>query len=261
MSTALKQLRIASIQSDLAWEKPETNRSNFKKKIEKAAQEADLVILPEMFNTGFSMNTALAEPYPGPTLLWLQNEAAKNGVALCGSVMTEDSGKFYNRLLFVEPSGKIYHYDKKHLFTLAGEHNHYTAGKTRIVIDYKGWKICPLICYDLRFPVWCRNTENYDLLIFTANWPARRSAQWEMLLRARAIENQCFVAGCNRWGHDGNEVYHDGRSLLADYLGETLDYARDEEKILRASLDLDELKEFRMRLAFLQDRDEFTLNQ
>src|SRR5690606_26947134 len=187
------QLKVAIIQSDLVWENPEQNRKNFSEKIEMINGSVDLIVLPEMFTTGFTMNASLvAETMEGNTVAWMQKTASETHAAIVGSVIISEANKFYNRLLFVEPSGAITHYDKRHTFTLAGEDKVYASGTQKIIIDYKGWKICPLICYDLRFPVWARNTENYDALIYVGNWPKPRILAWDTLLKARAIENMSY---------------------------------------------------------------------
>jgi predicted amidohydrolase len=223
--------------------------------------QTDLVVLPEMFTTGFSMNpNELAEEEDGPTLAWLKAKARELDAAITGSVIIHEKGKYYNRLFFVLPNGNYQTYNKRHLFTYAGEHHHYTAGSNKLTLDYKGWKICPMVCYDLRFPVWSRNTEDYDLLIYVANWPERRNHPWKSLLVARAIENQCYTIGLNRVGEDGNGISHSGDSIVLDPLGEKVAAANPLiEEVITTQISKAELQKVRDRFQFLADRDEFTL--
>lgn len=257
----MEKLAVTIIQADLHWEDAELNREMFNEKIEELSVETDLIILPEMFTTGFSMNAEiLAEETNGNSLAWLQKQAKKSEVALTGSVIITENDNYYNRLFFVFPDGSFKTYDKKHLFTLAHEQNTYSAGKERLIVEYKGWKICPLICYDLRFPVWSRNTENFDLLLYVANWPKKRTEAWDALLKARAIENMCYVAGVNRVGLDGNEHEYSGHSAIYNMLGKQISTLTNEVVFSETiQLDKDELNETRKRFAFLNDRDEFTL--
>ena len=195
----VNELKIALLQSNLVWENPIQNRINFSKKIESITESVDIIILPEMFTSGFTMNaTAVAETMTGETISWLLTSAKKNNCAIMGSLVILEDSTYYNRCVFVEPDGKISTYDKRHTFTLAGEHKVYKTGTEKIIIDFKGWRICPLVCYDLRFPVWARNTDNYDLLIYVANWPKPRINAWDALLKARAIENMSYCIGVNR---------------------------------------------------------------
>ena len=192
------RLVIALVQTDLIWENPKQNRENILEKIESITQKVDIIVLPEMFTTGFTMNAkSVAESMDGKTISWLQKTALKTNAAIVGSLIISEENKFFNRLVFVEPSGTVHHYDKRHTFTLAGEEKVYASGTKKIIVDYKGWKICPLVCYDLRFPVWARNVENYDLLLYVANWPKIRVAAWDALLKARAIENMAYCIGFN----------------------------------------------------------------
>ncbi len=196
---------VTLVQSHLDWEAPQSNLDRFTALMEPLAGKTDLIILPEMFTTGFAMQPApLAESSDGPTLEWMKKMARQLKAVVTGSIIAEEAGKYYNRLYWVEPGGRILHYDKRHLFGMAGEGDHYASGQERLIIDYEGWRICPLICYDLRFPVWSRNTEEIDLLIYVANWPETRANDWCTLTTARAIENQCYVAAVNRIGEDGN---------------------------------------------------------
>jgi len=256
------QLQIALIQTDLAWENPNQNRLNFTKKIEGITEDVDLVILPEMFTSGFTMNASdVAETMDGETVSWMRDLSSKKGIAIVGSLVISENNNFYNRLLFVEPSGKITYYDKRHTFTLVGEDETYTAGKEKVIIDYKGWKICPLICYDLRFPVWARNTEDYDVLIYVANWPKPRVSAWDALLKARAIENMCYCIGVNRVGIDGVHSNYSGHSAVYDVLGNTLtSMLPNEEQIEIITLEKRHIDAYRNKLKFLNDKDSFTIN-
>jgi predicted amidohydrolase len=212
-----------------------------------------------MFTTGFTMTPEHINEEEGlRTLVWMQAEAAKKNAAICGSMVFREDGHNYNRLLFVSPGGEHLAYDKRHTFTLAGEHKVYTAGKSKQLIEYRGFRICPLICYDLRFPVWSRNVEGYDLLLYVANWPAQRVQAWDTLLKARAIENMAYCAGVNRVGTDINGHSYAGHSAVYDALGNSLVYS-EEEAILYAGLSLSHIRETREALKFLNDRDAFTL--
>ena len=256
-----EKLRIAILQVNLKWEDARENRSLFTKEIEALSDEVELIILPEMFTTGFSMNAkVLAEKNDGATLQWMREMAQKKKSAITGSVIIEENGQYYNRLFFVFPDGSYKKYDKRHTFTLAGEDKTYSAGKERLIVEYKGWRICPLICYDLRFPVWARNTEDYDLLIYVANWPKKRVAAWDALLKARAIENMTFCIGLNRVGIDGDGYEYNGHSAVYDCLGNYLTEENAEKPFAKeVSLDKKHLQKTRQQLKFLQDRDEFTL--
>lgn len=254
-------LKTAIIQADLTWEDPEKNRANFSKKISKIKDEKDLIVLPEMFSTGFSMNArVLAESMEGPSLKWMQQTAQSTNSAITGSLIIKEDGNFYNRLFFVFPNGSFKTYDKRHTFTLAKEDQTYTAGNNRLIVEYKGWKICPLICYDLRFPVWARNTSDYDLLIYVANWPETRIHAWDILLQARAIENMSYCIGVNRTGNDANDYKYNGHSGVYDSLGKSLfSIDRQGEFTKVVALESTHLKETRDKLKFLQDRDHFNL--
>jgi len=256
-------LQVAIIQADLVWENSLENRSRFEKKIESISENIDLVVLPEMFTTGFSMSpTKLFERMNGETVLWMQKLARENEIAITGSIVIEEAQKYYNRLLFVHPNGKIETYDKRHAFTLAGEDKEYGTGDSKLIVDYKGWKICPLICYDLRFPVWARNIENYDLLIYVANWPKPRINAWNSLLKARAIENMSYCIGVNRVGTDANGYQYSGNSIAIDCLGEGVtDVCENEEKIIFATLNKPSMLNTRNKLLFLNDKDEFVIKK
>ncbi len=254
-------LKLALIQAPLAWENPGSNRAYFLEKIHAISEAADLIILPEMFTTGFTMNAApLAETMEGPTVNWMKTLAKENKTALTGSVIIQENKNYYNRMLFVTPEGQITHYDKRHLFTLAKEEKTYSPGKEKVIIDYKGWKICLMVCYDLRFPVWSRNTEGYDLLIYVANWPKPRVNAWDILLQARAVENMAYCAGVNRVGLDGDGYEYVGHSAVYDGLGKLIsDPHFEEEGIKGVSIDKEHLQKIREKLKFLNDRDQFNI--
>ncbi len=257
-----EQLKIALIQSDLVWENPEQNRKHFTEKIESIPSAVDVVILPEMFTTGFTMNAkAVAETMQGKTVEWMKNTASKNNTAMVGSLIISEENKYFNRLLFVEPSGKITVYNKRHTFTLVGEDKVFAAGTEKIIVNYKGWNICPLICYDLRFPVWARNTEDYDVLIYVANWPKPRVSAWDALLKARAIENMSYCIGVNRVGVDGVTSAYSGHSAVYDVLGNLITaFKPDKEQTEIVVLEKNHISKYRNKLKFLDDRDAFTLH-
>ncbi|MFT4984362.1 MAG: omega-amidase, partial [Flavobacterium sp.] len=242
------------------WEDPQANRTYFETEINTISEAIDLIVLPEMFSTGFTMNpSAIAETMQGETVSWMQSLAKAKNVAITGSVVIEESANYYNRMLFVFPSGEIQHYDKRHLFTLAGEDKVYTKGTQKLIIDYLGWKICPFICYDLRFPVFSRNTDDYDLLIYVASWPKVRINAWDTLIKARAIENMSYAIGVNRVGEDNNGYQYTGHSQLVDYLGEYLIEPTEAKGILIAILDKSKMLEVRKKLPFLSDKDVFEI--
>jgi len=253
-------MKTALIQTDIIWEDAAQNRKNFESKINTIALDVDLIVLPEMFTTGFSMHPeGIAEAMDGNSVSWLKTIAKSRNTAVTGSLVIKENNRFYNRLVFVFPSGEIQCYDKRHLFSLAGEDELYSAGAKRLIIDYKGWKICPLICYDLRFPVFSRNTEDYDLLLYVANWPTARITAWDTLLKARAIENMCYAIGVNRVGKDGNDHPYPGHSQVVDFLGNSIVGPLQQEIILIAELDKQELLQTRKKLDFLSDRDVFEI--
>lgn len=260
MPPTTKDLRLALVQSDLHWENAVTNRVALTLQLE-AIQEADIIILPEMFATGFTMNAAAcAETLQGESLQWLQAQAAAKQCAVCGSLIIAENGKFYNRFVFCDEQGNIHSYNKRHLFRMGGEHHTYTAGTQAVVFSYKGWRICPQICYDLRFPVWSRQPANpYDLLLYVANWPQARRFAWRTLLRARAIENQTFVCAVNRVGTDGKGVYHSGDSAIIDFRGDTLAEAQHQSSIVQAQLSWSALQRFREEFPAWQDADSFSI--
>ncbi|WP_194766669.1 amidohydrolase [Tamlana sp. I1] len=256
-----KELKVTWIQSDLVWENPKQNRAAFSNHFESLSDDTDLVILPEMFTSGFTMNAALvAETMQGETVSWMVEMAKFHDIAITGSLVVSENDKYYNRLLFVKPSGEIIHYDKRHAFTLVGEEKTYTAGTEKIIVDYKGWKICPLICYDLRFPVWARNTEDYDLLIYVANWPKPRISAWDTLLKARAIENMSYCIGVNRVGVDGVNSVYSGHSAAYDVLGNLIStLTPNAEQVETVTLEKRHVEAYRNKFKFLNDRDSFTI--
>jgi omega-amidase len=255
-----EQLRISTVQAALAWEDIEANLAMFSSELAPLAGLTDVVILPEMFTTGFSMAASrLAEPMNGRTMGWLAAQSAKLGAAVTGSFIATEGGQFFNRLVWMRPDGSFELYDKRHLFSPAAEHETYTAGQRKLVTEWLGWKICPLICYDLRFPVWSRNVEDYDLLLYVANWPERRSHHWRQLLIGRAIENQCYVAGVNRCGTDGMGLHYAGDSAVVDYSGKLLYQITDAANIFTISLSLEMLHSYRESLQFLADSDDFEI--
>ncbi len=266
----MTSLTVSIIQPDLKWEDKEANLAMLEEKIN-ALPFTEIVVLPEMFSTGFSMRPEMfAETMEGPSVQWMKRVAAQKKVVLAGSLIIEEEGAYYNRLIWMLPNGQFGHYDKRHLFAYAGEHKHYTAGEKRLIASVKGWKINLLVCYDLRFPVWSRQgnhpslqdesgTPEYDILIYVANWPERRSHAWRTLLQARAIENQCYVVGVNRVGDDGNKIHHIGDSMIIDPLGEPLVKLDDKESSYTITLEKSKLEDTRARLPFLKDGDKFII--
>ncbi|HEY1026440.1 MAG TPA: amidohydrolase [Pseudomonas sp.] len=254
-------LELALIQTTLAWHDPAANREHFQSLLEQA-RGADLIILPEMFSTGFSMESAeLAELEDGPSSVWLREQAQRIGAVICGSLIIQaDDGSYRNRLLWARPDGSLAHYDKRHLFRMAGEHRHYSAGNEQVVLELKGWRVRPLICYDLRFPVWSRDAGGTDLLLYTANWPGARRQHWNRLLPARAIENLCYVAAVNRVGEDGKGHAYTGDSQVLDFQGEALLMAGDGNGVFRTWLSNEALSAYRERFPAHLDADAFTLS-
>lgn len=255
------KLKVALVQSNLVWENPEQNRRNFASKIAEITEPVNLIILPEMFTSGFTMNArAVAETMTGKSISWMKTLSKEKNAAITGSLVIEDNNLYYNRLVFVQPDGSIKHYDKKHTFTLAGEHKVYNAGQHNVTINYKGWKIKPLVCYDLRFPVWARNIEDYDLVFYVANWPKVRINAWDALLKARAIENMSYCIGINRVGLDANNHEYSGHSAAYDVLGKRIDtIPEDKEATEIITLSKTHIETYRNKLGFLNDRDVFTL--
>ena len=255
------ELQIAIIQSDLVWENAVQNRTHFQQKILSISKEVDLIVLPEMFTTGFTMNAnTVAEKMDGKSVRWMQEMAASKKAAIVGSLVISEANQFYNRLLFVHPSGEIDFYDKRHSFTMAKENEVYTAGTKKCLITYKGWKICPMICYDLRFPVWSRNTEGYDILLYVASWPTPRLNAWTCLLQARAIENLSYTIGVNRVGEDANGYEYAGSSSVYDCLGNSLTHFEENEVGVRNITFVKSYQDgIRKKLPFLNDRDSFQI--
>lgn len=258
-------LSICLLQSELSWEDPASNREHFNKLLQ-GLPATDLVVLPEMFSTGFSMASGrLAETMDGATVSWMRDRAASLKAVLCGSLIIEDRGQFYNRFIWMPASGEAQWYDKKHLFRMSAEHENYSAGSERLVVTLQGFRICPQICYDLRFPVWSRNNNDYDLLLYVANWPAARRLHWRSLLRARAIENQSYVIGLNRVGVDGVDGVdgsghaYAGDSLVIDFNGVDLADLQDAITVQQVTLDLAALQAYRQSFPAWRDADAFTL--
>lgn len=255
-------LRVTLVQQPLVWQDPGANRERFRNLLAPISAQTDLVILPETFTTGFTMDVErVAEPAGGPTTTWLRQLADQLAAAVVGSVITLDEGRFYNRLLWAEPGGDLRHYDKRHLFRVAGEHEHFTPGRAAWTVEWRGFRVCPLVCYDVRFPVFSRRRADldYDLLIYIANWPAARTYAWRQLLAARAIENQAFVAGVNRVGEDGAGVAHDGGSRVCDFLGQPTTELGSTPAVSTIVLDERPLCAFRERFPAHLDADRFTI--
>ena len=249
-------MRITTIQYDIVWEDKVTNLKNLTSKINTI--QSDVIVLPEMFTTGFTMNPKpFAESMTGKTIQWMKEIALTKDLAICGSIIIREEDKYFNRFIWVNPDGTIYHYDKRHLFL--NEDQNYTPGDKKLIIEYRGWKICPLICYDLRFPVWSRNSEDYDILIYVANWPDKRKQAWRSLLVARAIENQCYVIGVNRVGEGDGLVYSGGTSLI-NALGEVQYTNSHIEEVFTVTLSKYDLDKIRTQLPFLEDKDNFSIN-
>jgi len=287
----MSTLTITIIQTDLKWEDKAANLRTLEDKILSIPGNPELVVLPEMFSTGFSMRPqALAEQMDGPTLTWMRTVAARKRIILTGSVIIEEEGNYFNRLIWMLPNGEYGFYDKRHRFAYAGENEQYTAGHRRLITSVKGWKIMPLVCYDLRFPVWSRQNPapppedtseqaanaglapvppspvagtptslEYDVLLYVANWPQRRSLAWKTLLQARAIENQSYVVGVNRVGNDGNNIYHSGDSMILDPLGEICYHGAEKEDIFTITLQKETLTDIRQRFPFWRDADTFSI--
>ena len=255
------KLNVAIIQANLAWENPIQNRLNFTQKIEGLTNTVDLIVLPEMFTSGFTMSPQLvAETMDGATVQWMLALAKQKTAAIVGSIVIEDSGQYYNRLVFVHPDGKIDSYNKRHTFTLAGEDKVYAKGDQVVIVDYKGFKIKPLVCYDLRFPVWARIQDNFDILLYVANWPTKRITAWDTLLQARAIENMCYCIGVNRVGLDANNYEYPGHSAAYNVLGDLLTNLKPNiEGVTEVVLSKSHVDNTRNKLKFLEDKDVFSL--
>jgi len=261
----MSSLSITTIQTNLLWEDKAANLQMLEQKISSIKKKTEIVVLPEMFSTGFSMKPEVfAETKDGETIQWMKRISAEKKIILTGSIIAEEKGNYYNRLIWMLPNGEYGVYDKRHRFAFAGEDNHYTAGSKRLIASVKGWRINLQICYDLRFPVWARQQSQldkpeYDVLIYVANWPERRSHAWKTLLQARAIENQSYVVGVNRVGNDGNDIYHSGDSMIIDPMGEVLYAKKDEEDVFTITLENEYLQSVREKLPFLKDADGFMI--
>lgn len=253
----MQHLKVTLVQTDLAWEDPKTNRRQIGLLLKKIEQPTNVIVLPEMFSTGFSLQPkSLAEKPNGTTTKWMASWAARLNAALVGSVIVKENNQYYNRLIWMPPTGLAQYYNKKHLFTLAGEQHSYTAGTERLIIkNYMGWNICPLICYDLRFPEWARNTAEIDLLVYVANWPAPRIDAWTNLLQARSIENQCYTVGVNRIGKDGENNLYNGNSGVYDFKGNAMLRIADSPFVHTITLEKKPMKTFRQKYPFLEDMD------
>lgn len=262
----MSSLTLTIIQTDIVFENKAANLQLLKAKIEAIENRTEIVVLPEMFSTGFSMQPELfAEPMEGDTVKWMKEIAADNKIIITGSIIVKEKGNYFNRLIWMLPNGQSGYYDKRHLFAYGEEDKHYTAGNKRLITSVKGWKINLQICYDLRFPVWSRqqNTaaqSEYDLLIYVANWPEKRSHAWKTLLCARAIENQCFVVGVNRVGKDDKNIYHSGNSLIIDPLGQILYHKEDEEDVFTITLQKEDADKIRAQFPFWKDADAFRID-
>ncbi len=266
----MQPLRVSILQTTIEWESPSSNRTRIGQLLDGVPSGTHLVVLPEMFSTGFSMNPrSLAEEMSGETVEWMKRLSSEKRFILTGSFMAREEDRFYNRLMWVLPDGKTGQYDKRHLFAYAGEDQHYTAGQKRLIASVNGWPINLQICYDLRFPVWSRQRSTYDedgqfqpeydVLIYVANWPERRAEAWKTLLRARAIENQCYVIGVNRIGVDGNGINHSGDSMIIDPIGDILYTCADRDELYSFTLDPSHLQDTRARFPFLRDSDGFMI--
>jgi predicted amidohydrolase len=249
-------MNVTLIQTDLFWENIDNNLKMFDEKIT-IIKDTNLIILPEMFTTGFSMNVnILSETMNGKTIKWMLDWARVKNAVIAGSIIIKENNLFYNRFIWAEPNGGIKYYDKKHLFSMANEDQSYSPGNQKIIIEYLGWKICPLICYDLRFPIWNRNLEDYDIAIYVANWPEKRANHWKSLLMARAIENQCYVLAVNRIGIDGKGLNYNGDTSIIDPTGDIIFQKSNEESTYQYLLKKEELQNIRKNLPFLKDRDQ-----
>lgn len=262
----MTDLTVTLIQTDLVWEDKIANLRQLEEKINHIQEKTHVVVLPEMFSTGFSMQPQqFAENMQGETVSWMKSVAEKNKIILTGSIIIEEDDHFYNRMIWMMPNGQYYHYDKRHLFGYAGEDEHYASGNNRLIVSVNGWKILLQVCYDLRFPVWTRQSPQsdelyeYDAIIYVANWPEKRSLAWKTLLQARAIENMSFVLGVNRVGHDGNGFYHSGDSRIVHPLGTIIYEKSDVEDVFTYTLQKEELEKVRNRFPFAKDADHFKI--
>lgn len=256
----MANLNVTLVQNELHWHQPAKNREMFSQILADLSDPTDVVILPEMFTTGFTMDSHnQAEPISGPSVTWMRDMAANYQIVLAGSLVIAEAGRYYNRFIWMPPDGQLAHYDKRHLFRMAGEHHYYSPGSIRLTVELNGWRICPLVCYDLRFPVFSRNRNDYDLLIYVANWPAKRRYAWQTLLRARAIENLCYVVGVNRVGMDANHNEYSGDSAALTYLGEEMICQAYQPMIKTVTLDYEALQQYRQKFPAHLDADAFEL--
>jgi predicted amidohydrolase len=260
MKAKMDNLNVLMVQADLGWKQPEENRAHLEAMIEGSEHACDLLVLPETFTTGFLGDAGLPEEgMDGPTVDWMKRLASKNECAVAGSAIIVEEGSRFNRFLFMSQDGSVSFYDKRHLFAFGGESERYQAGKRRVVLPYRGWRICLQVCYDLRFPAWCRNRGDYDLMLLVANWPSKRVAHWLSLLQARAIENQSWVIGLNRVGEDGNGIPYPGNSVVHDPTGQTMAQLDSSEQCYVAELDLAVVRDTRAAFPFQRDADRFEL--
>lgn len=258
----MEPLKITTFQAYIFWENISRNLDNLANRISALRESTDLIILPEMFNTGFTNNVEkCAEKMGGQTMMWMYDMARMYECVVCGSLIIEENGRYFNRFIWMNADGTYVQYDKRHLFSLAKEDQVFTPGNKRIIVELKGWKICPMICYDLRFPVWSRNLGGaYDILLYVANWPDARSGHWKSLIPARAIENQAFVIGVNRVGHDGNELYYSGNSMCISPTGNVIYFKPEYEDLYTFTIYPKDLEEAKSKYPFLKDSDAFTLH-
>ena len=257
----MQSLNVTLVQTATVWHQPQANLRIFEDWFDAVPAQQHLVVLPEMFSTGFTMASAeVAEGMQGDTAAWLRAQAVARGWHIVGSAVIEDSGAYFNRLLWATPHGDMHSYDKRHLFRMAGEHQHYAAGSVRLVVEVDGWRVCPLVCYDLRFPVWLRNRGDYDVLLCVANWPAARRDAWNTLLRARAIENQSYACGVNVVGVDGNGVAYSGGTAAYAADGAVLEERFDAAGLVSVRLEMAQLQALRDSFPVWQDADAFSLN-
>lgn len=262
----MSDLTVSLVQANLHWEDIAANLAMFDQKIDAIKERTEVIVLPEMFSTGFSMQPEkLAQTMDGTAVQWMKQKAKQKNAIITGSLIIEENGQYYNRLIWMLPNGQFGAYNKRHRFGFAGEDNHYEAGDKRLIASVKGWKICLTVCYDLRFPVWSRNTikedgqAEYDVLVNVANWPERRNVPWKALLQARAIENQCYMIGVNRVGNDGNNIYHSGDTSLIDPIGEIIYQKAHDEDVFTYTLSRQHLDELRGKFPFMKDADRFMI--
>ena len=257
----MQDLNVTFIQTALDWQDAGANRARFDGLIAGIDEPTDLIVLPETFSTGFTMDAArYAEPMDGDTIAWMKLVAQDFGTTICGSLIIEEQGRYYNRLIWMPPDKPMSSYDKRHLFSPGGENRHFTPGRERSIFEIKGWRVCPLICYDLRFPVFSRGADEYDLLLYVANWPKARRSAWRTLLPARAVENLCYLMGVNRIGADGNGIETVGDSMIVDYLGNLLVDCDDREHVVTTRLDGNALLRFRKKFPVYRDADRFRID-